>query len=81
MAAATENSKVIEVHGSRRVVYANLDIADTNTYVTGLSSISFWSATPTTATTENIGGTVSAGTITFATGGSLTGVLLKVEGR
>ena len=79
MTAVTENSQETTTQGNKRVIFANLDIQNTYTYVTGLQSITWWAATATTKDNEVIGGTVSDGTITFACN-TLTGVLFKAEG-
>lgn len=70
MAAATENSRNEWVAGNKRCVSANLTVDNTYTYVTGLGRIDALSVTPTTAAA--LGATYSGGTITFASGGSLT---------
>jgi len=77
MTAATQNSRVESVQGNKRVIFANLTVDNTYTYVTGLHKLNFVSFMPTTAAACGI--THSGGTVTFVTGGALTGEL-RAEG-
>lgn len=79
MADVTVNSRDDAVFGNRRHISADLDIADTNTWVTGLSKIFSFQATAPDAA-DGVGGTVSGGTITFQTSGALSGVQVDVVG-
>lgn len=64
MAAVTVNSSIYGYTGHRRMISANLSIANTNTWVTGLQLIDSFNVSPSAGAT--LGGTVSGGTITFA---------------
>jgi hypothetical protein len=79
MAAVTQNSIEHVVQGNKRVILANVDIAaDEDTFVTGLRVINHFTAT--SVTNNAIGGTSSAGTITFQTAGAEAGVTVRAEG-
>lgn len=79
MAAVTVNRQDYRVQGDLRVILANIDIAaDEDTFVTGLRDIRYFHAR--SVTNNAIGGTSSAGTITFQTAGAETGVEVRAEG-
>lgn len=70
MAAASIANRREVVFGSKRVVYADVTIANNgDTWATGLKKVEAMSIDPTT--NASAGGTKSGGTITFATGGAL----------
>jgi len=70
MAAATVNARREWVAGNKRIVAANLTVANTNTWDTKLGVIDSVSVVPTTAAACGV--TTSGGTVTFVTGGGLT---------
>lgn len=79
MAAVTVVRKRENVPGSRRQILATVNIASNgDTFATGLKFIEFWSATSISA--NAIGGTLSGGTITLATGGAETGARIIAQG-
>ncbi len=81
MAAATVNSTLVNVNGSFREEYFNLDIATTGdtfqpkafTKITGLSWNDPGAVTKASVTLGNL--------ITFTTTGAITGLLLTVTGE
>lgn len=79
MPAVTVNKLRNNVNGNYRQKLYNVDIANNgDTLVTPLSYIAEWNATAQSAAA--VGGTVSGGTITFATSGALPGVVVQVMG-
>lgn len=79
MAEVTVNSRVDAVFGNKRHISANLDVADTNTFTTGLKQIDSFQATAPDAA-DGVGGAASGGVITFQTSGALAGVQVDVVG-
>ena len=81
MAAVTVDERTDAVFGNLRVICAQIDIAnDADTLATGLTKIMFASCNSQAAGNNNIGCTVSGGTITFQTAGAETDALLLVLG-
>jgi hypothetical protein len=80
MAAVTVVRRRSVVIGNRRMIVATLNIANTNTWATGLKIIEAWDA-PSVLGAVAIGGTVSGGTITFATTGAENGANVVVIGQ
>ena len=79
MAEVTVNSIQRGVQGNKRIITANIDIAaDTDTMITGLTNIDAWHCR--SVTNNAIGGTDSAGTITFQTGGAESAAVVSIEG-
>lgn len=78
MAAVTVNSVAYNYIGNRRMICANLSVANTNTWVTGLVQIDAFSID--SSATTAMGGTISGGTITFATGGADAAANVMVVG-
>ncbi|HKT90085.1 MAG TPA: hypothetical protein VJQ59_16690 [Candidatus Sulfotelmatobacter sp.] len=78
MAAITVNSRQEVVSGSVREVFLNADVADTNTYASGLHLV--------LSAVSNVPGkitaiTASGGTLTFSvTSGPASGALLRIAG-
>lgn len=72
MAAVTVNRVRNAVFGNKRAVFADLTIADTNTWaVPGMHQIdTFFVTSP--DKTKTLGGTVSGGTITFGASATAT---------
>jgi len=80
MAAVTVDSRNDAVFGNYRAIMAQIDIAaDTDTWVTGLSTVLFVSATSTT--NAAIGATISGGTVTLQTGGAEANVKILALGN
>lgn len=80
MAAVTEDRVRRFVHGNQREVQAQVDIAaDADTFDTKLKRIEAFSAVGSGGNV--IDGTVSAGIITFNTGGAEANVLVRAVGR
>ena len=80
MAAITPSTRVDNVNGSVRDVYAKFtSVADTNTWVTGLSSI--YSLSLSAGNQKVMYATASGGTVTFAvTSGPDTNTFVTVTG-
>lgn len=71
MAAVTVNSFRSSVFGNKRVVTADLTIADTNTWTPGLHKIdAFFVTSP--DKTKTLGGAISGKTITFGASATAT---------
>ena len=81
MAAVTIVNQRSNVVGSYREKYYTVNIAaDLDTLVTGFRVIRTAIANSQAAANNNIGCTVSGGTITFQTGGAETGAQVQVTG-
>ena len=78
MAAATVNNSLYGYSGNRRILWANISLANTNTLATGFGQIDAFQIT--TSTTQTLGGTVSGGTITFTASGADAAAQLVVYG-
>lgn len=75
MAAATENTaRVEDVEGNRYVTRVNVTWGNGDTFASNYSGVQGYSFEPTTAAAHGI--TVSGGTLTLVSGGSLTGELM-----
>jgi hypothetical protein len=78
MAAATLNSFIYGYSGNRRMLSANISVANTNTLNTGFSMID--SISLDSSAQVNLGATAVGGVITFATSGADTAAWLVVYG-
>jgi hypothetical protein len=78
MAAATLNSFIYGYSGNRRMLSANISVANTNTLATGFSMIDAFSLDSSAQAT--LGATVSGGTLTFACSASDAAASLIVYG-
>lgn len=80
MAAVTVTRLKRNVVGSQRQVQGILTIAASDdTWITGLKYITCWGAMQNNSS-NNIGGTISAGTITFKTAGAENSVYAWAQG-
>ncbi len=79
MAEVTVNSIQRGVHGNRRIITADIDIAaDADTMITGLTAVDYWHCR--SVDNNAIGGTVSGGTLTFQTGGAELAATVLIQG-
>ena len=79
--AVTINSQNRTVFGNKRALLVNLDVgADADTWNTGLTTVDYFGLTVAADGSTVPGGTASGGTITFQTGGAMTGLQLLVIG-
>jgi hypothetical protein len=77
MAAVTVGAQEFSVFGNKRVsIYQLSNVQNGFTLATGFNNISYVDFAPTTSASYGV--TISGGTITFATGGTLAGRALVI---